>query len=432
MKAIIKKIIAREILDSRGNPTVEATVVLEDGTVGLAAVPSGASTGKFEAHEKRDGDPARYGGKGVLQAVFSVNHIIAPVLIGSSAGEQRELDRVLCELDGTPDKSKLGANALLAVSMAAARAAAAYYRLPLYRYIGGAFAQRMPLPMMNILNGGAHAGNNVDMQEFMILPLQAESFAEALRIGSEVYHALALLLKRRGLATTVGDEGGFAPDLPSDEAALELLTEAIHAAGYDEDAVRIALDVAASEWQSAEGRYRLPKRGLELSREELVEHLCHLCDSYPIYSIEDGLGEDDTEGWQLLTERLGKRVMLVGDDLFVTNTKRLANGIEKGIANAILIKPNQIGTVSETLSVIELAGHAGYRTVLSHRSGETEDTTIADLAVGTNTPFIKSGAPCRSERVAKYNRLLRIESSIGYTDAPQAIHAFKQPKTHTV
>ncbi|MBE6702681.1 MAG: phosphopyruvate hydratase [Ruminococcaceae bacterium] len=412
-KAQITKVMAREILDSRANPTIEATVVLADGTVGVAAAPSGASTGKYEAHEKRDGDSNRYNGKGVLQAVFSVNHIIAPVLTGQCAGEQSEIDRVLCELDGTPNKNKLGANAILAVSLATARAAASFYHLPLYRYIGGAFAKRLPFPMMNILNGGAHADNNVDIQEFMILPIGAENFGEALRWGSEIYHALGQLLRRQGLSATVGDEGGFAPNLKSDEAALELLVSAIRLAGYDEKQVKIALDVAASEWQTEAGVYRLPKRGIELSREEVIEHLCHLADQYPIYSIEDGMGEDDYDGWKLLTERLGKKTLLVGDDLFVTNEKRLADGIKNGMGNAILIKPNQIGTLSETLAVIELAKSAGYQTVLSHRSGETEDTTIADLAVGTNTPFIKSGAPCRSERVAKYNRLLRIESALG-------------------
>ena len=412
-KPIIQKLLAREILDSRGNPTVEATVVLTDGTVGVAAAPSGASTGKFEAHEKRDGDPARYDGKGVLQAVFSVNHIIAPVLIGSSVGDQEELDDALIRLDGTPNMSKLGANATLAVSLAAARAAAAFYDLPLYRYIGGISAASLPLPMMNILNGGAHAANNVDIQEFMILPTGASCFAEALRWGSEIYHALGRLLRARGLATTVGDEGGFAPDLESDEAALELLICAIRGAGLDESRVKIALDVAASEWQESPGQYRLPKRNVAMDRADLCAYLTRLCDGYPICSVEDGVGEDDYEGWRLLTQKLGKRVMLVGDDLFVTNEKRLADGMRKGLGNAILIKPNQIGTLARTLSVVRLAKEGGYRTILSHRSGETEDTTIADLAVGVNAPYIKSGAPCRSERVAKYNRLLRIESALG-------------------
>ncbi|MBQ8357647.1 MAG: phosphopyruvate hydratase [Clostridia bacterium] len=432
-KPTIGKIIGREILDSRGNPTVEATVILCDGTVGTAGVPSGASTGKFEAHEKRDGDPDRFGGKGVLQAVFAMNHIIAPALVGVSAGDQKEIDRILIESDGTANKSKLGANATLAVSLAAARAAAAFYGLPLYRYVGGISAARLPLPMMNILNGGAHAANNVDIQEFMIVPVGAESFAEGLRWGCEIYHALGGLLRARGLTSTVGDEGGFAPDLDSDEAALDLLISAIRTAGYNEKQVQIALDVAASEWQTEQGVYHLPKRGTDLSREELCGYLTRLAEHYPILSIEDGLAEDDYSGWVSLTERLGNKVMLVGDDLFVTNEKRLADGIEKGCGNAILIKPNQIGTLSETLSVIQLAKSAGYKTILSHRSGETEDTTIADLAVGTNTPFIKSGAPCRSERVAKYNRLLRIESALGIrAHGDGAVYAFKQPETARV
>ncbi len=430
-KPIIQKIAAREILDSRGNPTVETTVVLNDGTVGVAAVPSGASTGKFEAHEKRDGEPTRYNGKGVLQAVFSVNHIIAPALAGFSVADQEEIDRRLCRLDGTPDKNKLGANAILSVSLAVARAAAGAYNLPVYRYLGGVTAGTVPLPMMNILNGGAHAANNVDIQEFMILPVGAPSFAEALRWGSEIYHALGKLLRQRDLATTVGDEGGFAPDLSSDEAALELLILAIRGAGFTEDQVKIALDVAASEWQTEPGIYRLPKRGTVMSRAELCGYLTRLCEHYPICSVEDGLAEDDYEGWQDLTARLGKRVMLVGDDLFVTNEKRLANGIEKAMGNAILIKPNQIGTLSETLAVIRLAKEAGYRVILSHRSGETEDTTIADLAVGVNAPFIKSGAPCRSERVAKYNRLLRIESTLGTKDS-DTVCAFRQPHLQRV
>ena len=426
-KPIIQKIIAREILDSRGNPTVEGTVVLQDGTVGCAAVPSGASTGQFEAHEKRDGDPMRYGGKGVLQAVFSVNHIISPALTGKCAGDQQEIDRLLCDLDGTPNKNELGANATLAVSLAAARAAAAFYALPLYRYLGGASAATLPVPMMNILNGGAHADNNVDIQEFMIVPVGAESFAEALRWGSEIYHALGQLLRQRELATTVGDEGGFAPNLASDEEALELLISATRLAGYGEDRVKIALDVAASEWRQESGDYRLPKRGLAMTAPQLTEHLSKLCGRFPILSIEDGLADDDYEGWQHLTEKLGSRAMLVGDDLFVTNQARLQQGVEQHLGNAILIKPNQIGTPSETLSVIDLAKHAGYEVILSHRSGETEDTTIADLAVAVGAGFIKSGAPCRSERVAKYNRLLHIERAIGVPHRFGAICAFKQP-----
>ena len=428
-KPIIEKVIAREILDSRGAPTVEASVVLTDGTVGTASVPSGASTGRFEAFELRDADPERFGGKGVRKAVFSVNHVIAPVLVGGAAGDQEEIDRILGELDGTENKSKLGANATLAVSLAVARAAAAWYGLPLYRYIGGITAATLPLPMMNILNGGAHAANNVDIQEFMIVPVGAESFAEALRFGSEIYHALGKLLRARGLTSTVGDEGGFAPDLDSDEAALELLLAAIREAGYDEQQVKIALDVAASEWLGEDGLYHLPKRGTLLSRDELCGYLTRLAEHYPILSIEDGLAEDDYDGWRSLTERLGSRVMLVGDDLFVTNQKRLADGIKKGLGNAILIKPNQIGTLSETLAVMSLAKSTGYKTILSHRSGETEDTTIADLAVGTGAPFIKSGAPCRSERVAKYNRLLRIEGALGIKASAGAVYAFGQPKS---
>ena len=431
-KPTIAKIAAREILDSRGNPTVEATVVLNDGTVGCAAAPSGASTGKFEAHEKRDGDNGRYGGKGVLQAVFSVNHIIAPALAGAVAGEQQEIDRALCELDGTPNKNKLGANATLAVSLAVARAAATFYGLPLYRYMGGISAARLPIPMMNILNGGAHADNNMDIQEFMIVPIGAERFAEALRWGSEIYHALGKLLREKGLATTVGDEGGFAPDLHSDEEALELLVSATRLAGYDESQVKIALDVASSEWHGQDGVYHLPKRGADMTDETLIAHLSRLCEHYPILSIEDGLAEEDYRGWKKLTETLGDKIMLVGDDLFVTNESRLKKGICEGLGNSILIKPNQIGTLSETLAVIRMAQDAGYRVILSHRSGETEDTTIADIAVAVGAGFIKSGAPCRSERVAKYNRLLRIEQSIGAVRRTECKTAFRQPESARV
>ncbi len=412
-KPLIKKISAREILDSRGNPTIEATVVVSDDVVGVASVPSGASTGSFEAHERRDKDPTRYGGKGVLQAVGSINKSIAPALYGVNAGEQAELDRMLIALDGTAAKHKLGANATLAVSLAAARAAACFYHVPLYRHIGGIRATTLPVPMMNILNGGAHAANNIDIQEFMIVPIGASHFAEALRWGSEIYHALGALLKKRGLSTTVGDEGGFAPNLDSDEAAIELITEAIFAAGYNDTTVKIALDAAASEWQEKSGAYRKPKRGVTLSRENLIGEWVKLSAVYPILSIEDALGEEDFEGFKELTSRIGHNVMLVGDDLFVTNTSRLQKGIRQKAANSILIKPNQIGTLTETLQVIGLASSAGYRHILSHRSGETEDTTIADIAVGTGAGFIKSGAPCRSERVAKYNRLLRIEASLG-------------------
>ncbi len=425
-RPIIEKIAAREIVDSRGNPTVEATVVLQDGSVGIAAVPSGASTGQYEAKEKRDGDPTRFGGKGVLRAVASVNHHISPALVGENAAEQERIDRQLCELDGTQNKAKLGANATLAVSLAVARATAGFYHLPLYRYIGGVSAGRLPAPMMNILNGGKHAQNNVDIQEFMILPVGAESFAEALRWGCEIYHTLGRLLHARGLATTVGDEGGFAPDLASDAEALSLLVEAIREAGYDTDRVRIALDVAASEWMTEEGDYLLPKRGKRMKSGELIAYLAALCEEFPLYSIEDGLADSDVAGWRELTCRLGKRVMLVGDDLFVTSPVRLREGVQEGIANAVLIKPNQIGTLSETLECIRTAKSAGYRSMLSHRSGETEDTTIADICVGTNTPFIKSGAPCRSERVAKYNRLLRIEGMLGAADHSGA-YAFRQP-----
>ena len=410
-KPLIKKVTAREILDSRGNPTVEATVVLEDGTVGLASVPSGASTGSFEAHELRDGDEKRFLGRGVSAAVAGVSRAIAPALIGQSAAEQGEIDRLLVELDGSENKHKLGANATLAVSLATARAAAVHYRLPLYRYLGGVKARTLPVPMMNILNGGAHAANNIDIQEFMILPIGAPTFAEALRWGSEIYHHLGKLLKKRGLATTVGDEGGYAPNLGSDEEAITLILEAITAAGYDDKRVKIALDVAAGEWQR-EGGYTEPKRGTALTTDELVAKWAELSSRYPIISIEDGLGEEDFTGVAALTAQIGARVMLVGDDLFVTNEKRLARGIREHAANAILIKPNQIGTLSETLRVIDLARAAGYRHILSHRSGETEDTTIADLAVATGAPFIKAGAPCRTDRVAKYNRLLRIESAL--------------------
>jgi enolase len=426
-KPIIAKVAAREILDSRGNPTVEAAVLLQDGTVGCAAVPSGASTGQFEAHEKRDGDLRRYGGRGVAKAVFAVNHVIAPALAGKSACEQQELDRFLCRLDGTENKSKLGANAILAVSLAAARAAAAYYELPLYRYLGGVGAVTLPIPMMNLLNGGAHADNGLDVQELMIVPVGAPSFAEALRWGSEIYHALGKLLRQREHSTAVGDEGGFAPALESEEEALELLISATRLAGYDDKAVKLALDVAASEWRT-EGGYHLPKTDVCRTTEQQIAHLESLCRRYPLLSIEDGLADDDEAGWQQLTQRLGKQVRLVGDDLFATNERRLQRGIDNGIGNSILIKPNQIGTLSETLSVVALAKRAGYGVILSHRSGETEDTTIADLAVAVGADFIKAGAPCRSERVAKYNRLLRIEQSVGAIHRPErAETAFHHP-----
>ena len=405
---------AREILDSRGNPTVEASVFLADGTVGMASVPSGASTGIYEAHERRDKNPARYGGKGVEDAVCAVCRKISPTISGINATEQAELDRVLLQLDGTPDKSLLGANAMLAVSLANARAAANWYHLPLYRYLGGLEASKLPVPMMNILNGGAHASNNVEIQEFMIVPVGFSRFSEALRAGSEIYHALGSLLKKKGLSTAVGDEGGFAPSLESDESAIELILEAISLAGYNNEQVRIALDAAASEWfDEQSGTYVLPKTGKKMSSSELVAYWKGLCDKFPaIMSVEDALDQRDNEGWKSITAALGSKIMLVGDDLFVTNAKRLMSGIEAGIANSILIKPNQVGTLTETLDTVAVAKSNSYRFILSHRSGDTEDTTIADIAVALGAGFIKTGAPCRSERVAKYNRLLRIESSL--------------------
>ena len=426
-KPQIIKCCAREILDSRGNPTVEASVFLADGTVGVASVPSGASTGIYEAHEKRDNDEKRYNGKGVSDAVCSVCRIISPAISGIYASEQYELDKVLLHLDGTENKSKLGANAILAVSLANARAAANWYHVPLFKYLGGVEACRLPVPMMNILNGGAHASNNVEIQEFMIVPVGFGRFSDALRAGSEIYHSLGKLLKELKLSTAVGDEGGYAPNLNNDEEAIELICEAIKKAGYDTDSVMIALDVAASEWYAEDGKYIMPKGKKEFSRNELVSHWVSLCEKYPmIMSIEDPLDQRDIEGWNSLTKLLGNKIMLVGDDLFVTNTERLKMGIENGAANSILIKPNQIGSLSETLEVIELAKNSGYRFIISHRSGETEDTSIADISVAMNAPFIKTGAPCRSERVAKYNRLLRIESSLnssarfGFSDMPTA------------
>ena len=403
----IQKVYGCEILDSRGNPTVSATVQLSDGSMGTAAAPSGASTGKFEAVELRDGDQRRYGGKGVLKAVRNVSEIISPALEKVPSLTVREIDQVLCKLDGTPNKAHLGANATLAVSMAAARAIAAHYRMPLFRFLGGANAHQLPRPMMNILNGGAHAGNNIDIQEFMIIPVGAESFREGLRWCAEITHTLGSQLKARGLSTGVGDEGGFAPNLESDEAAIEAVLEAIDKAGYS-GKVKLALDAAGSEWVQG-NRYRLPKRGKEFSTEDMIEYWEGLVQKYPILSIEDPLGEEDWQGWAELTRRLGDKVQLVGDDLFVTNVERLQQGMDEGAGNAILIKPNQIGTLTETMDCIELAKRGGYRTVISHRSGETEDTFIADLAVAVNAGQIKTGAPCRTERVAKYNRLLRIE-----------------------
>jgi len=409
-------IYAREILDSRGNPTVEVEVALETGVLGRAAVPSGASTGEREALELRDGDKGRYLGKGVLKAVEHVNEVIATELIGWEASDQIGIDRKLLELDGTDFKSKLGANALLGVSMACAKAAAEDAGLPLYQYIGGANAKELPLPMMNIINGGEHADNNVDIQEFMIMPAGAESFKEALRMGAEIFHALKKVLKEKGYNTAVGDEGGFAPDLKSNEEALEVIMEAISAAGYKPgDDVLLALDVAASEIYS-DGKYNFAneKQALKTAA-ETVAFYEDLVERYPIISIEDGLAENDWDGWKLMTEKLGDKIQIVGDDLFVTNTKILKEGIEKGIANSILIKVNQIGTLTETLEAIEMAKRAGYTSVVSHRSGETEDTTIADLAVATNAGQIKTGSLCRTDRVCKYNQLLRIEDELDDT-----------------
>ncbi len=411
----IEKIVGREILDSRGNPTVEAEVYLNDGTVARGTAPSGASTGEFEALELRDGDKSRYGGKGVTKAVENINTIIAPGLIGMDPFDTYAIDNAMLKMDGTKSKSNLGANATLAVSIGCARAAADSYDIPLYRFLGGANGNNLPLPMMNILNGGAHATNNVDIQEFMIMPAGAPSFKEGLRWCAEVYHALQSLLKSKGLATSVGDEGGFAPDLATDEETIETILEAVKQAGYEpgKDFV-LALDPASSEWATdTVGEYVLPKAGTHYTSKELVDHWKNLVDKYPIYSIEDGLGEEDWEGWEYMTKELGDRVQLVGDDLFVTNTDRLSYGIEHGCANAILIKLNQIGTISETLDAIKMAHKAGYVAITSHRSGETEDTTIADLAVALNTRQIKTGAPGRTERVAKYNQLLRIEEELG-------------------
>lgn len=408
---MIVDIHAREILDSRGNPTVEVDVLLDDGTRGRASVPSGASTGVFEALELRDGDE-RYGGKGVQQAVAHVNEAIAPELIGLPAGEQVLIDSILCGLDGTDNKSKLGANATLGVSMAVARAAAQQAHMPLYRYLGGMYATELPVPMMNILNGGAHADNNVDLQEFMIMPVGAETFADALRMGAEIYHTLKQVLQARGLVTAVGDEGGFAPNLTSNEEALQLIVEAITQAGYRPgDDVLLALDAAASEFYE-DGKYVFSGEGVTRTAEELTDYYAELVDKYPIISIEDGMNEEDYDGWKLLTQRLGKRVQLVGDDLFVTNSTRLEKGIREGIANSILIKVNQIGTLTETFEAIEMAKRAGYTSIISHRSGETDDTMIADIAVAVNAGQIKTGAPARIDRVAKYNQLLRIEEEL--------------------
>ena len=411
--SLIADVLARQILDSRGNPTVEVEVRLDDGTVGRAEVPSGASTGAHEALELRDGDPRQFGGKGVLTAVHNVSERIAPALRGRSVFEQAALDGMLLELDGTPNKGNLGANAILGTSLAVLHAAASARRLPVYGYIGGISAHVLPVPLMNILNGGQHAEDSTDFQEFMVVPLGAPTFREALRWGAEVYQALRAELKNRKLSTGIGDEGGFAPRLPDNRAPLEIIISAIERAGYKAgDQVALALDVAATELFDG-GRYRLEREGVTLSAAELVERYQRLCDEYPIVSIEDGLAEDDWSGWRELNERLGNRIQLVGDDLFVTNTERLKRGIAERSANSILVKVNQIGSVSETLQAIDMARSAGFSAVISHRSGETEDTTIADLAVGTNAGQIKTGAPARGERVNKYNQLLRIEEELG-------------------
>lgn len=413
MNYSVKRVIGREVIDSRGNPTVEAEVILESGIIGATAVPSGASTGQFEALELRDGDKSRFGGKGVLQAAKNINTTIQESLVGSDVRRASETDMKLLELDGTDDKSNLGANAILAVSLACARAAANAQDISLFRYLGGVSATTLPVPMMNILNGGAHADNNVDIQEFMIMPVGAPNFREALRWCTEVFHSLHDILKGQNLSTSVGDEGGFAPNLESDEKAIELILQAVEKAGYrsGEDFV-LALDAASSEWKG-EGGYFLPKKQEKLTADQLIDHWEKLCKTYPILSIEDPLDEEDWEGWKKLTARLGGTVQLVGDDLFVTNTERLAKGIQNRCGNAILIKLNQIGTLTETMNAIKMAKKAGYASIVSHRSGETEDTTIADLAVALNVGQIKTGAPSRSERVAKYNRLLHIEEELG-------------------
>ncbi len=412
MSAKICFVKALEVLDSRANPTVAVKVGLTDGSEGFSIVPSGASTGTFEAVELRDNNKKRYNGKGVLEAVKNINDIIAPKLIEQGSFEQSSVDSLLLKLDGTENKSKLGANALLGVSLSVCKAAAAHYKMPLYRYVGGISSYRMPVPMMNILNGGAHATNNIDIQEFMIYPLGAPNFREALRAGSEIYHTLAGLLKADGKSTAVGDEGGFAPALDNDEVAIEYIINAIEKAGYTTDDVKICLDAAASEWQKEEGIYLLPKRNKKMTSKQLVDYWCSLVKKYPIFSLEDPLAEEDWISWEGITDKLNNDVQLVGDDLFVTNKQRLKEGFTKKSANAILIKPNQIGTLTETIQVVVMAKQNGYKTVMSHRSGESEDTTIADLAVALNCGQIKTGAPARSERVAKYNRLLSIENEL--------------------
>lgn len=423
----ITKVVGREILDSRGNPTVEAEVYLADGTIGRGTAPSGASTGEFEALELRDGDKKRYLGKGVTKAVENINTAISKAVVGLSANDIYAVDAAMIKADGTKDKSKLGANAILAVSIAASRAASLSLGIPLYRFLGGIQGTKLPVPMMNILNGGAHATNSVDVQEFMIMPVGAPSFKEALRWCAEVFHNLQKILKEKGLATSVGDEGGFAPNLSSDEETIETILEAVKAAGYEPGKdFRIAMDAAASEWKSPKGKgfYHQPKSGKDFTTDELIAHWKSLCEKYPIISIEDGLDEEDWDGWQKLTKELGEKVQLVGDDLFVTNTERLSKGIKVGAGNSILIKLNQIGSVSETLEAIKMAHKAGYTAISSHRSGETADTTIADLAVALNTCQIKTGAPSRSERVAKYNQLLRIEEELADAACYPQMNAF--------
>ena len=423
-------VFAREILDSRGNPTLEVDVLLDDGSVGTAAVPSGASTGAFEAVELRDDKDKRYRGKGVLGAVNNVNEHLYDELVGVDASDQRLVDSIMLDADGTDNKAKLGANAILGASLAAAKAAAASTELTLYSYLGGVNAHQLPVPMMNILNGGVHADNNIDLQEFMIVPVGATSFSEALRWGAEIYHTLKDVLAERGLSTAVGDEGGFAPNLGSNEEALQIIVEAVEKAGYKMgDQIRFALDPASTEfYDPKKGVYKLAGEGRELSSEEMVDFWEDLATRYPIVSIEDGMSEEDWDGWKLLTDRLGEKVQLVGDDLYVTNTERLKRGIDTGVGNSILIKVNQIGTLTETLEAIEMAKNAGYTSVISHRSGETEDTTIADLAVATNAGQIKTGAPARSDRVAKYNRLLRIEEELGDSAVYPGLDAFKQSR----
>ncbi|MBQ2933579.1 MAG: phosphopyruvate hydratase [Clostridia bacterium] len=406
----IKSVYGFEVLDSRGNPTVAAKIVCENGVEGFAISPSGASTGMYEAHELRDGDALRYMGKGVTKAVKNINEKIADLLCGKCVFNQREIDDIMIECDGTENKSRLGANAILAVSLACAKAAANCKNIPLYRYLGGIYDVSLPRPMMNILNGGAHAANNIDIQEFMIIPDSAQNFAEGLRICTEIYHNLGKILKENSLSSGVGDEGGFAPNLDSDEAAIELILQAVEKAGYS-GKIKLALDVASSEWYK-DGKYTLPKRNKTMTAEQLIEYYGELVSKYPIISIEDGLSETDWEGWQLLTQKLGQKIQLVGDDLFVTNPQRLTIGFEQHVGNAILVKPNQIGTLTETLDVVRMAQKKGYAAVISHRSGESEDTTIADIAVATNAGQIKTGAPCRTDRVAKYNRLLLIEQEL--------------------